>query len=204
MKNNILSQDVRVASNVERLGAFGIERHPYFQKMEEKGVIEKPVSQDVHLASVEDNLIDFGRTRHWFFQKMDEKGVLEKPLIKGNWRYQLYDDSITLPSHAQKKLDGVIEARFPIMQFVYGYEEVTPDIKTQPKPHIPKPQIHISDHTVKTVATAALVLTAGAAMVVGYAFLLALSGIDPQLIAVLDTGNDESELPWILLDSWEK
>ena len=220
MNTNGSSQKVRqdflpslkaATCDVESLVTSGEQTPRLYPPMEENGVLGKLILQDMPLVSVEDNLIAFGIARRWFFLRMEEKGVLKKPVFKGNWVYRIYDaNSITLPPHAQKRLDAVNTTGFPIRQFIYGEEiKVGQEVKPRPKPHIPKPQIQISDGTLKTVttvATAALALTVGAAMVVGYAFLLALSGIDPRLIAVVDpgNGNDESELPWILLDSWEK
>ena len=90
-----------------------------------------------------------------------------------------------------------------IWQIIYGYQ-VDDAIVVQPKP---KPSIQIPDRAVKTassLATAVITVAASAAMVVGYAFLIALQGIDPKLIVVPSTEiADEKELPWVCLMSWE-
>ena len=175
-------------------------------------VSSQAVRQDVLLrfrvASCDvESLLAFGEQKNWCFLLEEEKGVLEKPIKKGNWVFSEYDPNfITLPEFAQKPLDAVIEAGFPIRQIIYAYEEPEAEVTAQPKPQIVRPQIQISDGTIKTVATvatAALALTAGAALVLGYAFLTALSAIDPKIIVVLDTGADEKELPWSCLMSWE-
>lgn len=150
-----------------------------------------------------EHLLKFGEERLWCFLLENEKGVLEKPIQIENWRYQEYDpNSITLPFKAKERLDVVLDAGFPIRQIIYGYQ-VDDTIEVQPKP---KPSIQIPDRAFKTVsslATAVLTVAAGAAMVVGYAFLIALQGIDPKLIVVPDTGANEKELPWVCLMSWE-
>lgn len=149
------------------------------------------------------DLLSFGEEKHWCFIVEKEKGVLEKPIQMGNWRYQEYDpNSITLPFKAQERLDAVLDADFPIRQIIYGYQ-VDDAIVEQPKP---KPSIQIPDRAVKTASslvTAVITVAAGAAMVVGYAFLIALQGIDPKLIVVPSTEiADEKELPWVCLMSW--
>ena len=161
----------------------------------------------VATCSVE-SLLAFGEERlNECFLVEEEKGVLETRIQKGNWVYEPYDPhSNTLHPKAQMCLDEVSKAGFPIRQIIYAYEVPEVAAKPQPKPQIHIPKIQISEHTVKTVATvatAALVLTAGAAVVLGYAFLTALSAVDPKLIVVLDTGADEKELPWSCLMSWD-
>ena len=149
-----------------------------------------------------ESFLAFGEKRNWCFLLEEEKGVLEKPITNGNWCYQEYDpNSITLHSEAEHRINEVLKTDYPIRQFVYGYIVRPPEAKPKPKPHIQLPDRAFE--TVASVATATFTLAAGAFMFAGYAFLLALSGIDPKIIAVLDTGVDEKELPWICLMSWE-
>lgn len=151
------------------------------------------------------DLLAFGEDKRWCFVLEKEKGILEKPIQIGNWRYQEYDpNSNMLPFKAKVRLDAVLDEGFPIRQIIYGYQ-VDNTVEVQPKL---KPRIRIPERTVKTVsslATVVLTVAASAAMVVGYAFLMALSGIDPKLIVVPETGIDaEKELPWVCLISWEE
>jgi len=149
-----------------------------------------------------ESLLSFGEQLCWCFLVEEEKGVLERPIRRGNWVYQEYNPiSITLHPEAEHRLNAVLNAEYAIKQIIYGYEEHTP--KVQP---LSRPRIQLPDKTAETVASlakATFILAAGAAMVVGYAFLMALSGIDPKLIVVLDTGANEKELPWVCLMSWE-
>lgn len=152
-----------------------------------------------------ESLLAFGEEKGWCFIVEKEKGFLERPIQVGTWRYQEYDpNSITLPLKAQERLDAVLNKQYPIRQIIYGNQIVdTPGATPQPKP-----SIQIPDRAVKTatsLATAVLTLTAGAVMVAGYAFLMALQGIDPKLIVVPATGiDDEKDLPWVCLISWEE
>jgi len=167
--------------------------------------------QNCRVVSNPDDVIAFGRTHGWFFQKMEEKGVLESEILKSDWVYQ--QDSNTFPVTDQKKeayrrLDAVREAGYPIKQVIYGYQIKEEKSKTEPKSETkPLPQIKLSDNTADILAKVVLgtlALTVGAALVMGYAMIMALYAVDPCLIVVLDTGEDEKECPWICLSSWEE
>jgi hypothetical protein len=147
-----------------------------------------------------DELIGFGRSRGWFFQLMEEKGVLKDRILKLDWVYE--QDSITFPMSAQKdkaygRLDAVRQAGIPIRQVIYGY---------QIKEASPEPQFKLPENTgeiLGKVAFGVISIVAGAAFVFGAAAVMALQVLDPCLIVVLDTGQDEKECPWICLSSWE-
>jgi hypothetical protein len=153
-----------------------------------------------------DELIAFGRSQGWFFQMMDEKGVLKDQIEKDGWVYQ--EDSNTFPMTKKKqeaidRLFGIQQAGFPILQVIYGYQ-VKEDKPEEPEP---KTQLKLSDNTGKifgSVALGVLAVAAGAAIVLGTAVVMAFRILDPCLIIVLDTGQDEKECPWICLSSWEE
>ena len=170
-------------------------------------IFDQQVRQDflqrIRVAGVDvEDLLAFCEQRNQCFLVENEKGVLGETIRRGNWVYQELDpNSNTLHPKAERYLDEVLEAGFPIRQIIYGYEIAEVQVKPRPKPHI-----QVSDRTVETVtslAKAALLVTAGVAMLVGYAFLAGLSAIDPKLIVVLDTGAEEKDLPWVCLMSWE-
>lgn len=153
-----------------------------------------------------DEIIALGRGRGWFFQKMEEKGVLKDRILLADWMYE--EDSITFPTSAQKqeaykRLDAVMEAGIPVRQVIYGYQvkEVEPEKKKS------ETQFRLPANTGKilgNVALGVLTVVAGAALVVGTAVLMTFQLVDPCLIVVLDTGQDEKECPWICLSSWEE
>ena len=161
---------------------------------------------EVATCSVE-SLLAFGEEQlNECFLVEEEKGVLETPIKQGNWVYRPYDPNFnTLHPKAQRCLDEVLKAGFPIRQVIYGYEVPATEVKPQPKPQVLKPQTTVSDETIRTVTTlaaGALAVTVGAGLVLAYAFISALAAVDPKLIVVLDTGADEKELPWVSLMSW--
>jgi hypothetical protein len=194
-----------------------------FKESEMNNQTKTNIFQKFCVASSPEALIAFGRTNHWFFLKENEKGVIDGVIVKDGWVYQPYDpDSITIPKEAQRKLDAVIEARFPIKQVIYGYEvkvatenkpqpplpQAQPQQKPNPKPQPqikPQPLIADPEKTLEAVAGVAgvvLTLVAGACMVMAYGFLMAISAVDPKLIVVVSDINEEYQ--WTCLSSWEQ
>ena len=147
-------------------------------------------------------LVEYGKWRGWHFHIMEEKGVLSGKVekydatLKSHWVFEP-DSNTNLTSEkekAYKMLDEVWKAGFPIKQVIYGFQ-----VKPEKKPiEFPKPSPETVE-TAKKVAIGGLGLLLGAAALVGYGFLMALSA-DPALIVVLDDGKDS----WVCLHSWDE
>ena len=151
---------------------------------------------DCKVMVTADELIEYGISKRWFFTEEDMKGVIEEPILKDNWRYKPFDPNSTIiHPEAKKRLDAVL-ADFGVMQVIYG-EETEEELEVKPVNPMVNPAT-LPDIPADAIAAGIATVMIGAAAMLAWAFLAALSGIDPKIIVVT------ADSRWTCLFSWEK
>ena len=153
-----------------------------------------------------EDVVAFGRRHRWPLSEKPYRGTIDGTVRHGVLAYRELQPNDTIPAAVQKRLEA-IRAEFPVKQVLIG-EETEPTSVDKFEAAVAK-VAEATKTTVRTVlaavglavaAVAAISVIAAAAAVSALAVGTAVvaSGVDPEVIVVLD---DEEET-WVLCGRW--